>query len=288
MIRWTVVLILAVHLLGPLASADAPSDLARQSAQAFQEGAELLKADRAQALARLEESVRFLQMLRTEHGIENSAIHFNIANAYALSERYGRAIEHYLLAQRLNPADRELANNLDYVRSRVPDRLGPPIVRSRTRQILDSLGSGVRLGLFIAAFAGAWGVLMFRAVISDRVQRETSTLDLDEGRLPRVPLWPAALVGAIALLIGATLALDLALPGPTLGVVVDAPTVARQGPSEAAYDAAFTRPVNPGVEFRVLEIRDGLDTPGEWVLAEFGDRRRAWFRRNSVALIDPR
>ena len=96
---------------------------------------------------------------------------------------------------------------------------------------------------------------------------------------------PIFSAGAIAVLFGITITLDALWPTPTFGVVADAPAMARQGPSEAAYDPAFARPLSPGVEFRVLEIRDGIDAPDAWVLAEFGDSRRGWFRRSSVVLV---
>jgi len=285
-LRW--VLVVLAMAAGSSAQGETAREIAERSETLFQRGAEVMRSDRAEALRMFDESIELLQRLIDEHGIENASIHFNMANAHAMSDRYGRAIEHYLLALRERPTDRDIIDNLVYVRGRVPDRLGPSMESSRTRRLLDAVGPGVRMGLFIAAFGAVWGLLIGRALMRERVRREVDQLRVDEGEVPSVPWWPAAMAAAVAVVFGATLVIDLAIPRAMLGVVVDAPAVARQGPSDAAYDAAFTRPVSPGVEFRVLELRDGVDGPGQWVLAEFGDRRRAWFRRGSVALVEPR
>lgn len=275
-----------VCVIGTGASAQSPDQLAAQSALLFQEAAETIDSDRAAAIDKLEESVELLQRMIEDHGIENASIHYNIANAHALADRLGRAVEHYRIAQRLDPRDAEVADNLAYVRGRVPDRLGPPVSESRARRVLDAVDARIRLWAFVGTLAVFWGLLIVRAAVRERVRRSADPQMTDEGVLPSVPLLPAVAVLLLAIVIGGTLAAELIWPKPLIGVVVDAPAVARQGPSDAAYDAAFTRPVNPGVEFTVLEIRDGIDAPGQWILAEFGDARRAWFRRGSVALVD--
>jgi hypothetical protein len=264
---------------------DTPEELASRSSRAFQEAVETIDSDRAAAIEKLEESIALLERVIDEHGIENASIHYNIANAHALADRLGRAIEHYHLALRLDPKDPQIADNLAYVRGRVPDRLGPAQSDSTARRVLDAVDARIRLGLLVAVLGVFWGLLIVRSLVRERVRRSADLQQIDEGVVPAVPLLPAVFAAAVALILGGTLAAELVWPKPTIGVVVDAPTVARQGPSDAAYDAAFTRPVNPGIEFRVLEIRDGIDAPGQWVLAEFGDARRAWFRRGSVALI---
>ncbi len=267
------------------AAAQSPRELAERSGALFQEAAETIDSDRAAALDKLDESIALLEQMIEEHGIENASIHYNIANAYALSDRFGRAVMHYRLAQRLDPRDTQVADNLEYVRGRVPDRLGPPVSESRVRRLLDTVDARVRLWVFVGLFGVFWALLIARIAVRERVRRSFDAQLIDEGVAPSVPLLPAMAVLVVSLVVGATLAAELVWPRPVVGVVVDAPAVARQGPSDAAYDAAFTRPVNPGVEFRVLEIRDGIDAPGQWILSEFGDARRAWFRRGSVALI---
>lgn len=272
-------------LTGSAALAQTPEELVSRSATLFQEAAETIDSDRAVAIEKLEESIELLERVIETHGIENASIHYNIANAYTLADRLGRAVEHYRIAQRLAPRDTEVADNLAYVRGRVPDRLGPPVSDSRARRVLDAVDARIRLWAFVLTLGLFWGLLILRAAVRERVRRSSDAQMIDEGVVPTVPLLPAMAVLMLALVFGATLAAELVWPKPLIGVVVDAPAVARQGPSDAAYDAAFTRPVNPGIEFRVLEIRDGIDAPGQWVLAEFGDARRAWFRRGSVALV---
>lgn len=274
-----------VTLLAGVAAGQSPEELAARSASAFQEAAETIDSDRGAAIEKLEESIELLDRMIDEYGVENASIHYNIANAYALMDRLGRAIEHYRIAQRLAPKDAQVADNLAFVRGRVPDRLGQPTGDSRARRILEAVDAWIRLGLFVLALAAFWGLLIVRAAVRERVGRRVDPRLIDEGAAPSVPLLPAFAALLLALVLGATLAAEMVWPRPAIGVVVDAPTVARQGPSDAAYDAAFTRPVNPGIEFRVLEIRDGIDAPGRWVLAEFGDGRRAWFRREAVALV---
>lgn len=264
---------------------NSPEAIAAESSRLFQNAAETIESDRAGAIDQLERSIELLEFLISHHGIENASIHYNIANAHALAERYGRAIEHYRRALEIDPKDVEIRANLDYVRSRVPDRLGPAFERSWTRRALDSVPAQIRLWGLLLVLALMWGLLIARATLADRAERERSADDLDEQARPVVPLLPVFATGAVATLLTLTLTMDLLWPTPTFGVIADAPAMARQGPSEAAYDPAFERPLSPGVEFRVLEIRDGIETPGQWVLAEFGDSRRGWFRRGSVVLV---
>lgn len=266
-------------------SPSTPQQIASESSRLFQEAAETIESDRAGAIDRLERSINLLESLIADHGIENASIHFNIANAYTLADRYGRAIEHYRRALEIDPKDAEIRANLDYARSRVPDRLGAAFERSWTRRVLDAVPAPWRLWGLLLALATVWGLLIARTTLAERTRRERQASDLDEQVRPGVPLLPVLASGAIAAALALTLTVDALWPRPTFGVVADAPAMARQGPSEAAYDPAFERPLSPGVEFRVLEIRDGIDSPGEWVLAEFGDARRAWFRRASVVLV---
>jgi hypothetical protein len=264
---------------------DSPERMAAESSRLFQEAAETIDSDRAGAIDRIERSIDLLESLISRHGIENASIHYNIANAYALAERYGRAIEHYRRALALDPTDAEVLANLEYARSRVPDRLGAAFEPSMTRRALDVVPSSQRLWGLLLVLVTIWGLLITRAALAERTRRERGADELDERVRPAVPLLPVFATGAIAAVLALTLAMDALWPRPTFGVVADAPAMARQGPSEAAYDPAFERPLSPGVEFRVLEIRDGIDAPGEWVLAEFGDSRRGWFRRGSVVLV---
>jgi len=284
MIAAALAMLLGMYL-SPAVLAVTPEELASRSSRAFQEAVETIDSDRAGAIQKIEESIALLQRVIDEHGIENASIHYNIANGYALAGRLGRAIEHYHLALRLNPKDSQIADNLAFVRGRVPDRLGPPQSDSTARRVLDTVDARIRLGLLVAVLGLFWVLLIVRSLVRERVRRSADLQQIDEGVVPVVPLLPAVFAAVAALILGGTLAAELAWPKPLIGVVVDAPAVARQGPSDAAYDAAFTRPVNPGIEFRVREIRDGIDAPGQWVLAEFGDARRAWFRRGSVALV---
>ncbi len=288
MIRITLLVAMLAFWVGTAGAQDesrSASEIAERSSLAFQEAIEVIASDRAAALDKIDESIALLESLIREHGVENASIHFNIANAYALAERWGRAIEHYRLALLQDPTDHEVADNLTYIRTRVPDQLGTPLTPSRTRTVLDAIPVSVRIGVPIALLVGVWGMLFARAALRERDRRRADPAMVDEGRTAPVPLWPVWVLASLALISSGTIVFDLLWPAPTMGVVVDAPAVARQGPSEAAYDPAFTRPLSPGVEFRVLEIRDGIDAPGQWVLGEFGDERRAWFRRGSVSLI---
>jgi hypothetical protein len=269
----------------PMAMGSDPAEISERSSRLFQEAVETIDTDRGEALAKLEESIDLLETLIDDHGLDNASVHFNLGNAYALAERYGRAIEHYRLALRADPTDTEVADNLEYVRSRVPDRLGPMESASGTRKVIDAVPPWVRIGLALVFFSGLWVFLGVRTALAERDRRSGDPAQLDEGSARRLPLWPVWVFAGLSVVSSSVVAFDVVWPGAAAGVVVDAPAVARQGPSEAAYDPAFTRPVSPGVEFRVLEIRDGIDAPGQWVLAEFADARRAWFRRGSVALV---
>ncbi|MDE6649025.1 MAG: tetratricopeptide repeat protein [Muribaculaceae bacterium] len=49
------------------------------------------------------------------------ALYYNLANSYALSGDYGNAMLYYLRANRLDPSNKEIKNNLNYFESKIED-----------------------------------------------------------------------------------------------------------------------------------------------------------------------
>jgi hypothetical protein len=79
-------------------------------------------------------------------GVQDPVLYFNLGNTHARRGELGRAITYYLRAQRLDPRDKDIARNLEYVRDHIADL---------------ELGEG-ELPLFIAQFVWSCAFSRFR------------------------------------------------------------------------------------------------------------------------------
>ena len=62
----------------------------------------------------------------TQEPFVNGYAHFNLGNSYYRNNQIGRAIYHYLKAQKLKPRDPDIEFNLKYVRQKTKDQIIKP------------------------------------------------------------------------------------------------------------------------------------------------------------------
>lgn len=93
------------------------------------------------------------------YGVVDPRVLFNLANAHFKMGRLGAAILNYERALRLDPADRDVRDNLEYARGLIRDRVTEaeiPYPVQVVRGFLDRLSINLLAGLFlIACYAGA-------------------------------------------------------------------------------------------------------------------------------------
>ena len=264
------VLPIALILLPPATAraASSPADSAELFHQAnalFRQANEQSATDPKAASETYAKAIlRFEQIIR-EGGIENGKLYYNIGNAYFRTRDIGRAIANYRRAQDLIPHDANVAQNLEFARSRRADRIEVP-ARQKVAQSLFfwhyDLTARTKATLLTWFVLIGWGAAA--------------------GRLfyPRPSLvWIAGSGGVLAVLFLGSLMLDARAEATVReGVIIAPEVVARKGDSET-YEPSFKEPLHAGTEFRIREQREG------WTQAELGDGRTCWLPEKAFERI---
>ncbi len=195
-------------------------------------------------------------------GVESGEIHYNLGSAYLRAGRPGPAILALRRAAQLLPRDPEVAANLASARAEAVDHIPrdepAPIVRTLLWFHFATTPREAR-NVFLVLFVAALLILHARIL----VRRAT---------LGRV----AAVLMALALLAGLSLALRLTLAAPPPeGVILPAEVVVRSGPSP---DYAEHFRLHEGAEIRLEEAR------GVWWKIDVGGRK-GWLPAAAVGRI---
>lgn len=105
---WTYLLILCNLVV----SAETPLDYFEEGNQYYKEG-------------KFEQAISQWQKIIGE-GIENHNVYFNLGNAYYKQGKLGMAIAYYTKAKLLDPTDKDIAANLEFVTQRTVDKITLP------------------------------------------------------------------------------------------------------------------------------------------------------------------
>ena len=196
-----------------------------------------------------------------EAGANSAALQRNLGNALFAAGELGEAMVAYRRAERIDPSDRRVREALAVARGRVRTAVEEG-TRSRAEGALLWWRGGVpRAWLAWGGLAG-WSVIWLGLLWKARGG----------------PVVVAA--GALVAFVGiGSLAAEWALSGRGEVVVVEDGVVARTGPDEAVYDAAFNEAVREGVEGVVIERREG------WSRVRLRSGQEGWFPDWSVESI---
>jgi len=110
--RYTLLLISVIVILPITLPAQAPADLFSQAQQEYDRG-------------NYTEAIELYRDI-LQQGIESSAVHYNLANAYYRDGELGEAILHWEKGKQLAPRDKDIRFNLEVARARVQDRIDAP------------------------------------------------------------------------------------------------------------------------------------------------------------------
>ena len=240
-------------------------DLYREGEASFRQANELLQTDPAKARGLFEKAASSFETIASEGGIENGRLFYNIGNVYFRLGDTGKAILNYRRAERFIPNDLNLQQNLNYARGRCVDKIEPKPQTQVLRTVFFwhyDLGGNSRAWLL----AGMAGLLWLSA--GTYLLKRKSWLR-----------YAALSCGGLSLLLACSLAVDAyhqANDRP--GVILEAEVIGRKGDS-ATFEPTFKEPLHMGVEFNLVEERQG------WLHIELADGRRCWIPASAAGLI---
>ena len=216
--------------------------------------------DRAKSPAEFRESAAVFESIVAD-GFCNSAVYYNLGNAYYRAGDFGLAILNYRKAKPYRPNDPLLEANLQQALLSAPGKIAEPPKPWWLYVIFwnDSLAYPTRVKIALVSLAvvpviGLLSVFFYR----------------------RYLIWLAGGIMVIAVLFS----IDAGLNSPeTMNekrAVITGETVARKGIGKD-YEAAFDSPLKDGAEFTVLDEING------WTFGHFNGIGDGWVRNEFVA-----
>jgi tetratricopeptide (TPR) repeat protein len=203
-----------------------------------------------------------------EYGIIDPRVEYNLANTEFKLGRLGHALLHYEIARRLDPADEEIAANLQYARSFTIDLVEheEPIAPLRIyRQFQDRMGPDIQ----------AWAALILVWLITALVAWACS----QPGRWRALHAWLLSGLLLLLLLTSASWYGTLnRLTGTKLAVVLDDVVEVLAGPAD---NNATLFTVHEGL---TVGLRDGRS--GEWIQISHPNGLNGWLPASSVGLVE--
>ena len=211
-----------------------------------------------------------------DQGFTESALFYNLGNAYYKAGDYGRAIANYRRAQLLAPRDADIAANLNLARSQVVGQLPEdPPADAASEGWFSALGHWSQQWFTTNELAllalGAWVLFVFLLILLG---------NMPQGRAMREGLQYALGVTVLVLAIGGAILgsrLHVENSQPE-AVVVGQEVKVTSGPG-TQYVTEFTLP--NGAEVRLLENR------GNWARLEMaGNTLQGWVPDSAVEAIN--
>ncbi|MFN0133141.1 MAG: hypothetical protein ACKVW3_11540 [Phycisphaerales bacterium] len=259
--------LLLSFLFATRALAADPGPMHRLGLDRFEQALSLARSDPPRAQSLFREAAVLWRTVAHDHGVRLSRLEANIGNAFALAQDDARAIASYRRALRLDPADRTAAAGLKAMLARAG--ISESDARaSRLEQALLWIAVQQRRWLlwgFAACHALGW------SIVAARLAGAT---------------WPTRRLAVTFVFVSVTLVApivvhDVVLDDRGEAVIVAPGTIARQGPSDGAYEPAFKEPLPAGLTVQVRERR------GAWSRVALPDGRGAWLPEASLETISP-
>jgi hypothetical protein len=201
------------------------------------------------------QAVQAYQQL-ADQGFADSALFYNLANAYFKQGDYGRAVLNYLRAERLDPRDPDVQANLELARAKTIDQFEV----AEREDLLSNLSGASQAWLTANELAmvalGSWILVVFLLLVMAGIKSDG---------IWRRGVRTTLVVAAIVLVTGVSL---LAIrwsveTDASAGVVVASEVAVTSGPG-SQYVTEFT--LHSGTEVELLETRGSwtrLALPGE-------------------------
>ncbi|MBN2564000.1 MAG: hypothetical protein JXQ75_24055 [Phycisphaerae bacterium] len=205
-------------------------------------------------------------------GLENGGLYYNVANTYLRLGNVGKAIVNYRRALRLMPGDERIRKNLQSARNLCRVRIPAPATSTFVKTLFFwHFGTSLtaRTNVALVGYVLFWGLLLVRQIA-----------------LRGLPgfAWTIRAVAAVTLILGASVAWDIATQQHLMeGVVIADEVVLRKGNGEY-YEPQLEQTLSEGVEFRLIETRNDVEET-LWYQVELRDGKRGWLRADQADVI---
>lgn len=179
-------------------------------------------------------------------GIADSALYYNLGNAYFKLGDYGHAVLNYRRAQQLAPRDADVEANLALARAHTVDQFEATNDGSLLNRLGDAVQSWFTLNELAMAALGAWILFVFVLILFGSAKA---------GSVWRKVLQYALVAASVVLVVGG-LALGsylYAANHDSVGVIVAAEVGVTSGPG-AQYITEFA--LHSGAEVDLVEVRE--------------------------------
>jgi hypothetical protein len=213
-----------------------------------------------------------------DQGFADSALFYNLGNAYYRQGDHGRAILNYRRAQQLAPRDPDIEANLTLARAQAVDQFEAAEAKGLLSQLGEMVQSRLTLDELAMAALAAWILFVFLVILFGTARgRRTGAAGAW-----RKGLQYALVVSAVVLAVGILTLGSALVTGPNLaeGVIVAEMVDVTSGPG-GQYVAEFT--LHGGAEVSLVETR------GSWVrLALPSGELEGWVPANAVESVSGR
>jgi tetratricopeptide (TPR) repeat protein len=237
---------------GSAARASTPAELFARANGAYEEG-------------KYEEAATAYATI-LDYGVTDPRVLYNLGNAYFKMARLGPAILNYERALRIDPADQDARDNLEFARGRIRDRVPEPEAPYPVQVLqgaLDALSSNLVSVIFLAAYLVASGLAGALPLVRSDLRR-------------RVIAYTLAAAGMGVALAGGALAYKIRDDASGRAIVMQDRVDVLSGPA-ADNTVLFT--VHEGTR---LQIRNRLDG---WCQVSLPNALSGWVQATSVEQV---
>lgn len=238
-------------------------ELRNEAEQAFKKGLELKDDEKSEPMFSTAKSKyeEILKLLKTPNGY----VYYNIANCHFMMKQYGYAILNYQRAKKYIPGERNIELNLSAARKNIETS----IKRKQINEVMHLVFFWhyfINLKNRIVVFVIAANLLLLCACI--RLFKEW-----------KITAFIVKITAVIIICFGISIAIqyydDTYTPR---GVIVKDSVIARKGNSQS-YEQSFDKPLNEGVEFKVLETKE------DWYRIILDNDAECWIPADCVELV---
>jgi tetratricopeptide (TPR) repeat protein len=238
--------------------------LYNQANEAFRQANSMKDSGQAERL--YEKAILNFEKIIDQGHIENAKLYYNLANAYLLTGRLGKAILNYRKAEKMDDSDGDIQKNLAFARSKRVDKI-PLKTEKRVLKTLFFWHYDFPLKtkfLFTCILFGLICVFIIVAIWLGRNNALTIS---------------AIICAALMICFLSSVIIDHKThTGRISGVITVKEAVARQGDGQN-YPSSFKEPLHEGTEFDLLEKRP------DWYHIKLSDDSDGWIPEDSAELI---